>query len=142
MPEAKQLLTALYNNNAKIIILSSRPNTIKNFTINQLNSLGIPYTNILCGCKNKSAVCKKLNVDVLIDDNFYHCKNTTKQQKKIIAVNLNKNIKKHFKLPNLFITNSWAKVQNILLDAFKAKFSLMEETFKAKFSSTEDAIVK
>ena len=76
MTGAKEAIDYLINNNHKILFITLRGNKDKlylgsiDITINYMKSHDITYSKIVFDSKDKADICKKENVDILLDDSL------------------------------------------------------------------------
>lgn len=81
IPGAKKVIDMLKADGHKLILISARGNRddeMKEIGIESLNKYDIHLDKYYIGVNDKLAICKKENVDVMIDDNYDNCKKLSK----------------------------------------------------------------
>ena len=89
MPGAKMVLKMLKEEGNKLIIITARGGT--NPSIIDISKQRFEKDNMLdlfdryyFATKDKAEVCKKENIDIMIDDSIYNCKNISENKIKTI----------------------------------------------------------
>lgn len=115
--DAKEVINKLREEKHKIIIVTSRSdrkyiNHRKNL-LNWFKSNNIQIDELYTGIRNKGIFIKEKNIDILIDDDYNHCKETISLGKKAIMFN-----NKNNKIKNI---NNWNKIYEYIQNINKKK---------------------
>ena len=109
---AKEILTKLKQEGHKLFIVTARNNDCYHKEIEQahirIRELGINFDYIYTGPENKYEVCKRLGVDVLVDDNPDIIKQFI--GKKLFAIFFQNTVNHKFNAKNVLTANSWVDV--------------------------------
>ena len=76
---AVEIINKLKKDGHEIIIVTARSSAKENQNIDFLNEHNIPFDKFYEGIKEKGELCKKENIDILIDDSYVHYKQCQKQ---------------------------------------------------------------
>lgn len=108
----KEILTKLKKDGHKLFLVTSRYNSCHYKEIEQakqrIEELGIAFDQFYAGPENKYEVCKRLGVDIMIDDNPDIIKQFT--GKDIFAFFFQNTVQHSFRAKNVFTANSWVDV--------------------------------
>lgn len=107
---AVEVINKLKKDGHEIIIVTARSSAKENQNIDFLNAHNIPFDKFYEGIKDKGELCKKENVDVLIDDSYKHYKQCEKQNIRAILFDAPYN-KKYEECERV---TSWNEVYDIL----------------------------
>lgn len=87
MPGAKEVLELLKNDGHELIIITARGLTIKGMKEvgeEKLNEFGLKFDKYYWAIENKFEICKKENIDIMIDDKESVCKQTSEKKIKTL----------------------------------------------------------
>ena len=102
----------------EIFLLSSRPAS-KSLVIVLLKCLkkyDIPFNKIIVSCNNKAVYCKENNIDILIDDSPYICRNAKKIGVDVILYNSNKNLdNRTIPFKDIICAKSWRDLDELII---------------------------
>lgn len=84
MPGAKEVIDLLKKDGHELIVITARgclPNSKNgvNIASKKLDYQGIKFDKYYWNQKEKIEVCKKENIDIMIDDNYHICENLNKE---------------------------------------------------------------
>lgn len=116
MTGAKEVLIKLYNEGHELFIISSRGGFIENeieITLELLknNDLSI-FKDYYWNCKSKSEVCKKLNIDLMIDDYDMVCKELIDNDINVIYLKDSPSLKIENK--KVITLNNWGEIYKFI----------------------------
>ena len=100
-----------------ILFVSSRPNigALKRATVRWLNKREISYSKLIFSCNNKAEYCKQNNIDVMIDDNYKNCVNTTERGIPAIwLMNKHNEYDLTFSVGRLHLARNWRDIDNFV----------------------------
>lgn len=81
MPGAKKVIDKLRSDGHKLVLISARGDydeKMKEIGLESLKKYDIHLDKYYMGVKDKLSICKKENVDIMIDDNYDNCKKLSK----------------------------------------------------------------
>ena len=87
MPGVKEVLELLKNDGHELIIITARGLTIKGMKEvgeEKLNEFGLKFDKYYWAIENKFEICKKENIDIMIDDKESVCKQTSEKKIKTL----------------------------------------------------------
>ncbi len=116
VPGSKEMIDILHKNNIKIIIITARGSInkkTKEEVIKALNKYNIYYDDIIFEVTDKVSTCKKLNIDIMIDDNPTICYNLS--HNKIKTIYFKDNEVKLRKNKYLTTISNWAEIIRYLM---------------------------
>lgn len=112
------VLQKLKKEGNEIIIISSRFNNktvsnINRMTKEWLERYKIPYDKLYTEAQNKIEIIKNEKIEIVVDDDYYICKEASKFTKKVFLMNLQSNVNKQTN-ENIKRIYSWIQLyQNI-----------------------------
>lgn len=115
IPGSKESIGLIHRNNIKIIIITARGSInkkTKDVVLEVLKKYGIYYDDIIFEVTDKVNVCKKLNVDIMIDDNPNTCYQLS--HNRINTIYFKDNNVKLRKNKYLITINNWAEILRYL----------------------------
>lgn len=109
---ASEIVNKLYDEGHNIIFLSSRPGgkTLASTLLICINKFDFKYSEIVVSCNNKIRYCKEKDIDLLIDNSYVTCLNSSK--KGVLTICYLKNSKNIDieKNDNLYICKNWNEI--------------------------------
>lgn len=116
--EAPEVIKKWVKEGHEIFLLSSRPAS-KSLVIVLLKCLkkyDIPFNKIIVSCNNKAVYCKENNIDILIDDSPYICRNAKKIGVDVILYNSNKNLdNRTIPFKDIICAKSWRDLDELII---------------------------
>ena len=77
MPGAVSIIKMLKKEGHEFIVLSARTEDNKRFTIKEFEEEHLKFKKVFFEVEDKAKLCKENNVDIMIDDNWKNCTNTS-----------------------------------------------------------------
>lgn len=123
MPGAIETVNKLQEQGNELIIITARGNydiRLKNEAEEKLSKAGLKFSKYYWKVEDKVEVCKKENIDYMIDDYYKICEQTSKNGIKTLYLREN-NMKEIEENENLKQVNSWGEIYRFFYDMEKNK---------------------
>lgn len=117
IPGCKDTIDFIHKKSAEIILITARGSInkkTKNEVLKVLKKYNIYYDQIYFEVTDKVSMCKKINIDVMIDDNPNICKSLS--ENKIRTIYFKDNNKKIRSGKYLITVSNWGEILRYLLD--------------------------
>lgn len=121
MPGAKEVLEFLKRDGNELIIVTARGLTIKGMKEageEKLNEYGLKFDKYYWAIENKFEICKKENIDIMIDDKASTCKHISENKIKTLYFR-DVNREKLEENEYLKEVNNWGEIYRIIKNSYK-----------------------
>lgn len=112
MPYAKEVIELLKNDGHELIVITARGITVKDMKQageEKFKEFGLQFDKIYWATENKLEICKKENIDIMIDDRPDTCREISKNKIKTLYFR-NVNIEKLEQNDYLKEVNNWGEI--------------------------------